>query len=177
MADIATSRRSFISTVMTIIPGVLIASPRELRAAKQRSKELVTRLEMEILESSRPKRESSISYYAAHRDFFVSSFSSFDTQSGEWINEMFEKRRIDGAIRNGKQTGAWCAPWLSGKSAWILCSFNEKLGDVYTLAHENGHALHDYLMSRAQTPVNSRPSSCTAEGGSIFGELIVRISF
>ncbi|MFX0064855.1 MAG: M3 family oligoendopeptidase [Candidatus Hermodarchaeota archaeon] len=111
--------------------------------------------------------------WAEAQELVVTSYSSFDAQSGEWINEMFEKRRIDGAVREGKQTGAWCASWLSGKSAWILCSFNEKLGDVYTLAHENGHALHDYLMSRAQTPVNCRPSFCTAEGGSIFGELII----
>jgi len=61
MADIATSRRAFISAVMAIIPGVFIGSPRELRAAKQRSKELVTRLESEILESSKPRRETSIS--------------------------------------------------------------------------------------------------------------------
>ncbi|MFX0095533.1 MAG: M3 family oligoendopeptidase [Candidatus Hodarchaeota archaeon] len=103
----------------------------------------------------------------------VDCYSSFDKQSGEWVQEMFEKRHIDGIVKQGKQTGAWCAPWVKGKSAWILLSFNEKLGNVYTLAHENGHALHDYLMTRAQKPTNCSVSYCMAEIGSVFGELLL----
>jgi oligoendopeptidase F len=86
---------------------------------------------------------------------------------------MFEKRRIDGEVRKGKRSGAFCSSWLAGKSAYILQSFNEKMGDVYTQAHELGHAVHAYLGSRAQKPSNYEVGSCIAECGSIFGELLL----
>jgi len=92
---------------------------------------------------------------------------------GGWVDEMFERRHIDGEIRKGKSSGAFCASWLAGKSAYILQSFNQRVGDVYTQAHELGHAIHAYLGSRAQKPSNYEIGSCIAETGSIFGELLL----
>ncbi len=103
----------------------------------------------------------------------VSAYAGFDLEFGDWINEMFEKRHIDGAVRKGKRSGAFCSSWLIGKSAYILQSFNGNIGDVYTQAHELGHAIHDYLGSRAQKPSNFEVGSCIAECGSIFGELLL----
>ena len=39
-----------------LIPGILLASPKELKAAKQETKDLLGQLEMEILRISKPKR-------------------------------------------------------------------------------------------------------------------------
>ena len=103
----------------------------------------------------------------------VSAYAGFDLEFGDWINEMFEKRHIDGAVRKGKRSGAFCSSWLIGKSAYILQSFNGNIGDVYTQAHELGHAIHDYLGSRAQKPSNFEVGNCIAECGSIFGELLL----
>ncbi len=86
---------------------------------------------------------------------------------------MFEKRHIDGEIRKGKRSGAFCADWWAGKSAYILQSFNGDLSGVYTEAHELGHAVHAYLGSRAQKPSNLEVGDCIAESGSIFGELLL----
>ncbi len=103
----------------------------------------------------------------------VDAYSRFDEEAGKWVEEMFSKRHIDGAIRNGKSSGAFCSAWLAGKSAYILESFNGKLGDVYTHAHELGHAVHACLASRIQGPSNYLISSCIAETGSTFGELLL----
>ena len=111
MADIATSRRSFISALMTIIPGVLIASPRELRAAKQRSKELVSKLEMEILESSRPKRISLI------------SCSTIGDKSTLYRKERDKKIPI-------------CDINYTGKIIWDSCDGNQSLKDICGLVLE-----------------------------------------
>jgi oligoendopeptidase F len=107
------------------------------------------------------------------REETVNAYNGFDSEIGSWVAEMHERRHIDGQVRKGKESGAFCAPWLAGKSAYILQSFNGKMGDVYTQAHELGHAIHDYLMSRAQKPSNSDVGSCMAETGSIFGELLL----
>ena len=103
----------------------------------------------------------------------VSAYIGFDEEIGGWVDEMFERRHIDGEIRKGKSSGAFCASWLAGKSAYILQSFNQRVGDVYTQAHELGHAIHAYLGSRAQKPSNYEIGSCIAETGSIFGELLL----
>jgi oligoendopeptidase F len=97
----------------------------------------------------------------------------FDEEIAGWVTEMYEKRHIDGEVRRGKESGAFCAGWMSGKSAYILQSFNGRMGDVYTQAHELGHAIHAYLTSRAQKISNCDIGSCIAETGSIFSELLL----
>jgi len=103
----------------------------------------------------------------------VDAYMGFDEEIGGWVDEMFERRHIDGEVRKGKSSGAFCASWLAGKSAYVLQSFNRKMGNVYTQAHELGHAVHAYLSSRAQKPSNCEVGSCIAETGSIFGELLL----
>jgi hypothetical protein len=56
MAGIMTSRRSFVCKFMGIIPGILLVNPKELKAAKQETKDLLGQLEMEILRASKPKK-------------------------------------------------------------------------------------------------------------------------
>jgi oligoendopeptidase F len=119
---------------------------------------------------STPEKE--YTWYDSRREI-VDAYGQFDEEFGVWVNEMFEKRHIDGAVRKGKRSGAFCASWFTGKSAYILQSFTGKIGDVYTQAHELGHAVHDYLGSRAQKPSNFEVGSCIAECGSIFGELLL----
>jgi oligoendopeptidase F len=107
------------------------------------------------------------------RKIVTESYMDFDEESGKWMDEMYERRHIDGEVRKGKTSGAFCATWFAGKSAYILQSFNGILGDLYTQAHELGHALHAYLGTRNQKPSNYEIGSCVAETGSIFGELLL----
>ncbi len=107
------------------------------------------------------------------REEVVSAYSDFDKQLGGWADEMFERDHIDGEVRKGKRSGAFCSTWLGGKSAYILQSFNGTVGNVRTQAHEMGHAIHAYLGSRAQKPSNYKIGSCIAECGSNFGELLL----
>jgi oligoendopeptidase F len=101
------------------------------------------------------------------------AYSHFDPQYSTAVKEMFTQRRIDGTPRFGKRNGAFCASWYKGKSAFMLQSFNGALTDVYTLAHELGHATHDYYMSRSQTLMNTSAPSTVAETASILGELLL----
>ena len=103
----------------------------------------------------------------------TSAYGEFDEQFGNWIHDMYEKRRLDGEVRKGKASGAWCSPWMAGKSAFVLQSYNGRMTDVYTQAHELGHAIHSHLASRAQKPSNCEVGSCVAETGSLFGELLL----
>ncbi|MGY5873666.1 MAG: M3 family oligoendopeptidase [Candidatus Thorarchaeota archaeon] len=107
------------------------------------------------------------------REMIVGAYSDFDPEVGNWMDEMYERRHIDGFVRNGKRSGAFCMTWHAGQSAYILQSFNGIMGDLFTSAHELGHAMHAYLGTRAQKPNNYEIGSCVAETGSIFGELLL----
>ncbi len=101
------------------------------------------------------------------------AYSRFDPQYAAAVKEIFQKRRIDATPRFGKRNGAFCAGYYNGKSAYILQSFNGTLADVFTLAHELGHATHDWYASRNQTLLNMNVPSTVAETASIFGELLL----
>lgn len=101
------------------------------------------------------------------------AYSRFDEEYATAIKEMFAKRRIDAPPRFGKRNGAFCASYYTGKSAFILDNFAGALNDVYTLAHELGHATHDHYASRSQTRLNTNIPSIVAETASIFGELLL----
>ncbi|MGE5187662.1 MAG: M3 family oligoendopeptidase, partial [Betaproteobacteria bacterium] len=126
-----------------------------------------------------PLPESSEQKFSFHqaRDLIVKANSSLSPEYATAAKEMFEKCHIDATPRFGKRNGAFCASYYSGKSAYILQSFNGTLSDVFTLAHELGHATHDWYASRNQTWLNVHMPSVVAETASIFGELLLTDQF
>ncbi len=111
--------------------------------------------------------------YQQAQDLIIKAYSRLDPDYATAVKEMFEKQRIDATPRFGKRNGAFCACYYNGKSAYILQSFNGTLTDVFTLAHELGHATHDWYDSRSQTRLNMNIPSIVAETASIFGELLL----
>ncbi|MDR0318888.1 MAG: M3 family metallopeptidase [Nitrososphaerota archaeon] len=107
------------------------------------------------------------------QNLITRAYERFDPDYAEGVKEMFTKHHIDAAPRFGKRNGAFCASHYNGKSAYILQSYNGTLNDVFTLAHELGHATHDWYMTRSQTPLNTNVPSIVAETASIFGELLL----
>jgi oligoendopeptidase F len=107
------------------------------------------------------------------KKLILNAYENFNKEFAEIALDMFEKHHIDATIRMGKRNGAYCASWYNGRSAFILLNFAGRMGEVYTLAHELGHAIHDYLASEKQTYLNLHPGYTTAECASIFGELLM----
>jgi oligoendopeptidase F len=107
------------------------------------------------------------------KDLVIRAYSKFDEDYAFAVKDMFARNHIDAAPRFGKQNGAFCAGWYNGKSAFMLQSFNGRLNDIYTLAHELGHATHDYYFQRSQTIMNGHIPMVVAETASIFGELLL----
>ncbi len=107
------------------------------------------------------------------RDLVTRAYCRFDDEYATAVQDMFSRRHVDASPRFGKRNGAFCAGWYNGKSAFILDNFAGSLNDVYTLAHELGHATHDYYAQRKQTLMNMNIPSVVAETASIFGELLL----
>ncbi|HLN44946.1 MAG TPA: M3 family oligoendopeptidase [Candidatus Sulfotelmatobacter sp.] len=107
------------------------------------------------------------------QDVVSRGYSRFDNDYASAVKEMFTKHHIDASPRFGKRNGAFCASYYNGKSAYILSTFTGTLNDIFTLAHELGHATHDWYASRNQTIINMNVPSIVAETASIFGELLL----
>ena len=101
------------------------------------------------------------------------SLGEFEESFLEHAKDMFDMERIDAQVRKGKINGAYCASWFNGKSAFILMSFQGTIRELFTLTHELGHAIHDYLTTRQQTYFNLHPGAAGAETASTFAELLM----
>lgn len=65
------------------------------------------------------------------------------------LQEGFDHRWIDVYENKGKRTGAYS--WGAfGTHPYVLLNFHGSLNDVFTLAHEMGHALHTWHSDHAQ---------------------------
>ena len=88
------------------------------------------------------------------------------------IQEAYKNRWVDFAQNQGKSTGGFCAsPY--GKNSYILLSWNNRMADVFTLAHELGHAGHFRLCNNAQSILDTDVSSYFVEAPSTMNELLM----
>lgn len=88
------------------------------------------------------------------------------------IDEAYRDRWVDFAKNQGKATGGFCAsPY--GKGSFILMSWNDRMADVFTLAHELGHAGHFKACNAAQTILDTEVSSYFVEAPSTMNELLM----
>ncbi|EOS21739.1 oligoendopeptidase F [Lachnospiraceae bacterium A4] len=88
------------------------------------------------------------------------------------IQEAYRDRWIDFAQNQGKSTGGFCAsPY--GKNSFILLSWNERMSDVFTLAHELGHAGHFKSCNSSQSIFDTDVSTYFVEAPSTMNELLM----
>ncbi|MDE1865111.1 MAG: M3 family oligoendopeptidase [Candidatus Micrarchaeota archaeon] len=111
--------------------------------------------------------------YDEAKKLVIKAYEKFDMDYSHAVKDMFKREHIDVFPRLGKSNGGFCSGWYNGKSAFILMNYNGSLEDIYTLAHELGHATHDYYSQRAQPPMNLGIALTVAETASIFGELLM----
>ena len=88
------------------------------------------------------------------------------------VDEAFDQRWFDFAKNKGKDTGGNCES-LYGKNSYILLTWNSRIADVFTVAHELGHAGHDRLCSAAQSFYDRECSLYLVEAPSTLNELLL----
>ena len=111
--------------------------------------------------------------YAQARDFILENFRDFSPDLASFANRAFDSNWIDAEQRSGKRGGAFCMPVLGVKESRILCNFDGSLDQVFTVAHELGHAYHNECIYRAnKTPLQRSTPMTLAETASIMCETI-----
>ena len=88
------------------------------------------------------------------------------------IDEAYRDRWIDFAKNQGKCTGGFCAsPY--GRGSFILLSWNDRMSDVSTIAHELGHAGHFRLANSHQSVFDTDVSTYFVEAPSTMNEILL----
>ncbi|MBU8892831.1 MAG: oligoendopeptidase F [Bacteroidales bacterium] len=85
------------------------------------------------------------------------------------LNESVQGGWIDVYEKPGKQSGAYNMP-MYDVHPYILMNWDKTQDNVYTLAHELGHAIHGMLSSKYQPYTYGRSATMVAEVASTFNE-------
>lgn len=81
---------------------------------------------------------------------------------------------IDAYENKGKTTGAFSCG-VYGVHPYVLLNYTDTLDDVFTLAHEMGHAIHSHRSDQAQTYANHDYAIFVAEVASTVNEVLLTL--
>lgn len=102
----------------------------------------------------------------------LDSLEKFSPKLKEFAKDVFEKNHVDSSVRKGKRDGAFCSTLTPKMAPYVLVNFTGKSRDVFTLAHELGHAIHSQAAQNKSILVQDAPLPL-AETASTFSELLL----
>lgn len=111
--------------------------------------------------------------YEEGKKLITEALSPLGEDYGSMLNRAFTERWIDVYPREGKAGGAYSGS--GGKvHPYLLLNYMDDFSSVSTLAHELGHAMHQYYSAVTQeSSYNSDPTSFTSEVASVTNELLL----
>lgn len=102
----------------------------------------------------------------------TTQFRRFSDRMAVLAQRAFDHNWIDAEPRDGKRGGAFCMSLEAVDESRILCNFDGSLDQVFTVAHELGHAFHNKCHV-GKTILQTITPMTLAETASIFCETIV----
>ena len=102
----------------------------------------------------------------------IESLTKFNPKLGDFARNVFVQNHVDSSIRPGKRDGAFCSTLSPKITPFVLVNYTGKTRDVFTLAHELGHAVHSQAASNHSILVQDA-SLPLAETASTFSELLL----
>ncbi len=99
------------------------------------------------------------------------AYASFSDELADIVDRFYDEGWIDAPVRDNKRGGAFCAYTVPTHHPYVFLNYTATPGDVLTLAHELGHAVHGYL-ARPQGIFHQPTPLTLAETASVFGETV-----
>ena len=94
-------------------------------------------------------------------------------QYGKLLQEAHDNGWIDVEETEGKRSGAYSISVFGLKHPYVLLNYQKTTGDVFTVAHELGHAMHSYFSERNQPQEKASYKIFVAEVASTVNEVLV----
>jgi oligoendopeptidase F len=109
---------------------------------------------------------------AEAKELILATFAEFSPEFAAIAQKFFDADCIDFYPRAGKADGAYCMEMPVGILPRVFVNFNGRFYDIDVLAHELGHAVHEYV-SKKYGELGREKSCAQAETASIFAEQLV----
>ena len=116
-------------------------------------------------------KEKNYSYNKSVKLVFE-SFGRFSDRLEGYAKKVFNENHVDSEVRQGKRDGAFCSTLTPKITPYVLVNFTGKSRDVFTLAHELGHAIHSQAAQDRSILIQDAPLPL-AETASTFSELLL----
>jgi oligoendopeptidase F len=100
------------------------------------------------------------------------AFGAFDPKMAKLARRVFDQSHLDGEIRKGKDSGAFCWSVMPEMTPYVLLNYQGRARDVAVMAHELGHAIHA-MLAEHHTLFTFHSSLPLAETASTFGEMML----
>jgi oligoendopeptidase F len=118
-----------------------------------------------------PQADIDVPYREA-ADIVQSAFAPLGADYGGAVRQAFTSRWIDVYENVGKRSGAYSDGSYT-TAPFILLNYQDKLRDVFTLAHELGHSMHSFFTRRTQPFVYGNYTLFLAEVASTLNEALL----
>jgi len=105
-------------------------------------------------------------------ELVLESLNKFSPKLSQFAKKVFDEKHIDSSIRPGKRDGAFCSTLSPKITPYVMVNFTGKSKDVFTIAHELGHAVHSQAASDKSILISESPLPL-AETASTFSELLL----
>jgi oligoendopeptidase F len=106
-------------------------------------------------------------------EIIKNAFASVSQEMADFVEIMVKNGWIDAAPQANKRQGAFCTKLASSRTPLVFMTWSGSQKDLITLAHELGHAFHNWVMSDMPLAETYYPMTL-AETASVFAENIVR---
>lgn len=106
------------------------------------------------------------------KELVLKAVEPLGTEYVNLLKKAFTERWIDVVENEGKRGGAYSSG-VYGVHPFVLLNFNGTLDNVFTLAHEMGHAMHSYFSNEGQNFLDSRYRIFVAEVASTTNEVLL----
>lgn len=101
------------------------------------------------------------------------AFAGVSQEMADFVDLMVKNGWIDAAPQETKRLGAYCTKFADSRTPLVFMTWGNSMSDVLTLAHELGHAFHNWVMRDMPLCTTKYPMTL-AETASIFAENVVR---
>ncbi len=116
-------------------------------------------------------KDISIEYKDAQK-IVLKAFEAFSSEFATIVKSAFKDGWVDVYPKERKQGGAFSHSAVSEAHPFVLLNYTGRRRDLFTLAHELGHACHQQL-SYEVSFLNQDTPLTTAETASVFAEMLV----
>ena len=119
-----------------------------------------------------PFAQNQVSSYEDSKQIVLETFKGFSDKFYQIAMRAFQEGWIDSHPRENKRAGAFSHSCVPSVHPYLMLNHTNQRRDSFTMAHELGHTIHQYL-SYSVGYLNADTPLTTAETASVFAEMLL----